>query len=104
MRDTLSRASSPPRSDVSVYQARRTGHHHLHFLVSHEAGPWLVRLRGLELVVPVEADDGEVGDDDDDVGEDVAHGEECPEVEPVLLTGGSEVHSAGVEIPLVHVP
>ena len=58
----------------------------------------------LQVIVSVEADYGEVGEDDDDVREDVAYGEEAPDVEHVRVAGSSEVHSAGVQIPLIHVP
>ena len=52
----------------------------------------------------IEAEDGEVGEEYQDVGQDVAQGEEAPGVQPVRRGGGCVVHGAGVEVALVHVP
>ena len=54
-------------------------------------------------MVSVDEDDGEVGEEDEYVGEDVADDEEGPGVDHVGLTGSQEVHRAGVEISLVHI-
>ena len=58
---------------------------------------------GVEVVVSVGGDDGEVGEEDQDVGDDVADDEEGPGVDHVRVTGGQEVHRAGVQISLVHI-
>ena len=44
-----------------------------------------------------------MGEEDEDVREDVAQDEEGPGVDHVGLTGSQEVHRAGVEISLVHI-
>ena len=76
-------------------------------MVGHSAAPCLhLRLPGhpnLKVVVSVEANDGEVRDADQDCRDDVAHGEEAPDVQPVRRGVGADVHSAGVKIALVHV-
>ena len=54
-------------------------------------------------MVSVDEDDGEVGEEDEYVGEDVADDEEGPGVDHVGLTGSQEVHRAGVEISLVRI-
>ena len=63
----------------------------------------MTRHPGVEVVIPVDGDDGEVGEEDEDVGDDVADEEEGPGVEHVRVTGGQEVHRAGVKISLVHI-
>ena len=64
-------------------------------VVPHLCRP-LARQPGLKVIVPVDDDDGEVGEEDEDVGDDVADDEEGPGVDHVGLTGSQEVHRAGV--------
>ena len=45
-----------------------------------------------------------MGEEYQDVGQDVAQGEEAPGVQPVRRGGGCVVHGAGVEVALVHIP
>ena len=49
-------------------------------VVPHLCRP-LARQPGLKVIVPVDDDDGEVGEEDEDVGDDVADDEEGPGVE-----------------------
>ena len=54
-------------------------------------------------MVPVHQDDGEVGEEDEEVGDDVADNQEGPGVDHVSLTGGQEVHRTWEQITLVHI-
>ena len=59
---------------------------------------------GLETFsVPIDQNDGEVGEEDEEVRDDVADDHEGPGVDHVSLAGGQEVHCAGVEISLIHI-
>ena len=58
---------------------------------------------GVKVIVSVDDDDGEVGEKDEEVGQEVADDQEDPGVDQVCLAGGEEVHRAGVQISLVHI-
>ena len=74
-----------------------------HTVVPWLCGPLVTRQPGLEVVIPVDGDDGEVGEKDENVGEDVADDEEGPGIDHVRLAVSQEVYSAGVQISLVDI-